>query len=100
MPKVMVILVGCIFVGFGRWLYSNPRRMTPDWWPGANSKTINDFSRFMGIAFVFVGAASASFAITELFVGGLAQVILALACASTITWASFPACSILARPSR
>jgi hypothetical protein len=89
MPKIIVFILGCVFIVFGRWLYANPRILAPSWWLGANSGMMRDLSRFMGIAFVFVGAASATFSIAAVFLGEFLQFILALVCASAVTWVSF-----------
>jgi uncharacterized membrane protein len=91
MPRIIVFILGCLFILFGKWLYANPRILAPSWWAGANPGRMKDFSRFLGVAFVFAGAASATFSIAAVFLGGFVQFILALVCASTVTWVSFRA---------
>jgi len=88
MPKVVVLLMGCLFIGFGRWLYRNPQKLAPRHWPAANSGAIDDLAKFMGIAFVFVGASSALFAVAASFVGAFAQFVV-LPVSIVITWICF-----------
>jgi hypothetical protein len=90
MPSVVVFFVGCSFFILGRWLYAHPDRVVPHWSLGAGSKVSNDFGRFMGILFVWVGCGSALFSLQlEAVVGGLGTLILALGGASIITWLTF-----------
>jgi len=88
MPRIAAFFLGCIFIALGRWLYSSPRMLVPGWWPGANSAAMKDFSKFMGIALVFIGASSAIFSVAWIL-GGVTQFIAWLLGAPTITWLCF-----------
>ena len=89
MSQVAAFVLGCLFVVLGRWLYAHPDRLAPQWWLGAKSKSSTDLARFLGILFVFVGSASAGFSLIGTVLGGVGEVILALGCATLLTWFTF-----------
>lgn len=89
MSQFAAFVLGCVFVVVGRWLYAHPDRLAPQWWLGANSKSSSDLARFLGILFVFVGSASAGFSVLGTVLGGVGEVILALGCATAVTWVTF-----------
>lgn len=89
MSQIAAFVLGCVFVVVGRWLYAHPHRLAPQWWLGAKSKSSRDFARFLGILFVFVGSASAGFSLFGTVLGGVGEVILALGCATVVTWLTF-----------
>ena len=76
MPKSVVLIVGCAFVGFGMWLFRHSDRLAPTWMDNTSS-TMTSVAKFLAIAFVFVGAASAIIQFSYL---------LALPGAAGITW--------------
>jgi hypothetical protein len=89
MPKVVVVLMGFLFVVFGRWLYANPQRLFPAYLPGANSTAMLDLARFLGILAVFVGGSSLMFSLLGMFMDGFLEVIIALPVSFVFTWFCF-----------
>ena len=92
MPTTLTFALAFLFIVFGRWLYFHPQYLAPEWMAGARSRTRLDFARFMGIAMVFVGSSSAAFCVTAAIpIWGLAQDLLSLAFATTLTYMLFRA---------
>ena len=89
MPKIVVVLMGFLFVVLGRWLYDNPQRLSPAYLPGANSTATLDLARFLGILCVFVGAASLIFSLLGMFMDSFVEVIIALPASFVFTWFCF-----------
>ncbi|HET9180584.1 MAG TPA: hypothetical protein VFP59_00500 [Candidatus Angelobacter sp.] len=89
MPPFVTVILGCGFVAFGKWLYGNPKHFAPQWMPGANSQSVIDLARFLGISLVFVGIAGGGFALSEIVHGGFIGYIIVLINAPIITWLVF-----------
>lgn len=87
MSQVAAFVLGCVFVVVGRWLYVHPNRLAPQSRLGAKSS--GDLARFVGVLFVFAGSASAGFALLGTVLGGVSEVILAIGCATVVTWFTF-----------
>jgi hypothetical protein len=89
MPKISVVLMGFLFVAFGRWLHANPQRLVSSYWPGANSTAMVDLAKFLGIAAVFVGSSALIFSLLGIFIDGFTEVIIALPACFVFTWFCF-----------
>ena len=89
MPKIVVVLMGFLFVAFGRWLYANPQRLSPAYLPGAHSTATSDLAKFLGIAAVFVGGSALIFSLLGIFIDGFVEVVIALPAALAFTWLCF-----------
>jgi hypothetical protein len=89
MPKIVVVLMGFLFVAFGRWLYANPQRLSPAYLPGANSTAMADLAKFLGIAAVFAGGSALIFSLLGVFIDGFIELIIALPACFVFTWFCF-----------
>lgn len=88
MPTTLTILMGCLFVVIGRWLYKHPRKLAPASFSG-NAVFLNDVGRFVGILMTFVGASAALFAMSDRFLPAALAMPLVLGLSSVLTWLCF-----------
>ena len=88
MPTTLTILLGCLFVVAGRWLYKHPQKLAPASF-GGNAVVLTDLGRFMGILLTFVGACAVLFAISDRFLTGVLEVPLVLGLSSVLIWLCF-----------
>ena len=88
MRLVVWFVMGCLFVVVGRWLYARPNRVIPQSMMETHPKSRDDLSRFVALLFVFVGCASAGFALLEI-APAPGQIILVIGFAFTVAWITF-----------